>query len=280
MSDFAPNFLVIGAEKSGTTWLKHVLNEHPDIFVPPIKEVHFFDKDENFEKGIKWYSSFFAENREKCCGEITPGYLANSSISAQRIRKMFPEVKIIAILRNPVDRAISNYNMLFAAGIESRLIDEVLRPGDPLVDKGKYKEKLKPFFENFPRDSILIHNYDDLSLNPSGIIASIEEFLGLTPHKSYHNIGKRIFKGRKVRYQWINHLISLLKPLYRLVGLRGKFKTVKKKIFKWNTREGGGPNDHQKLEGSQYRKLLNYFEEDIAFLEDLWEIDLSHWRAA
>ena len=104
-----PNFIIAGAEKSGTSSLLFYMSEHEDIFTPAKKEIHFFDDGDNFNEGIDWYKQWFTGwSGEKAIGECTPIYMYFPEC-AQRIHDVYPEMKLIFILRNPVDRAYSNY---------------------------------------------------------------------------------------------------------------------------------------------------------------------------
>src|SRR4051812_23905676 len=113
-----PNFLVIGVEKGGTTWLHAQLKKHPQIFLPDTKEIHFFNKYSSnlierdyFKLGIGWYLDFFKPyNGQRAIGEVTPMYICDSE-APLRIQKTLLSVRLIAILRNPVDRAYSHYWM-------------------------------------------------------------------------------------------------------------------------------------------------------------------------
>lgn len=119
-----PNFLIIGAQKAGTSWLAYQLEKHPEIYLPK-KEIHYFDKGFNYQKGLSWYEKQFDEvTEQKAIGEKTPEYLwANGegwedhqSDVHQKIFQTLPEAKLIVTLRNPVDRAISAINHIIRSG--------------------------------------------------------------------------------------------------------------------------------------------------------------------
>ncbi|MBA3731354.1 MAG: sulfotransferase domain-containing protein, partial [Gammaproteobacteria bacterium] len=104
-----PNFLIIGASRCGTTWMANNIKSHPDVFMPPKKELHFFDA--SFDKGWDYYASFFPDKkcaRYRAIGEATPAYLYMPQV-ARLIKSRLPDVKMIVSLRNPIDRAYSQY---------------------------------------------------------------------------------------------------------------------------------------------------------------------------
>lgn len=104
-----PNFLIVGAARAGTTSLYYYLKQHPDVFMSPKKEIDFFDVDKNFEKGLDWYERYFeGYTGQKAIGEASPLYMYLEKVP-KRIAKVIPDVKLIFILRNPVDRAYSHY---------------------------------------------------------------------------------------------------------------------------------------------------------------------------
>jgi hypothetical protein len=113
-----PDFLIIGAQKAATTWLKRLLRSHPDVFLPD-EEVHFFDKADNYNQGTGWYEQHFqAASTHQLIGEKTPNYLWTNPPNLERyipdphcrIAEMLPTAKLIVVLRDPVERVISAYN--------------------------------------------------------------------------------------------------------------------------------------------------------------------------
>ncbi len=199
-----PNFIIIGAQKSGTTSLENYIAQHP-LVIPAIKkETHFWYRD--FDKGINWYLAHFPpipKSEKFITGEATPNYLENYQ-SAERIYNVFPEVKLLVILRNPVDRAFSQYNhwirlnwdeRSFETAINSEL--EILnknpekpqgeknywqQPGN-YIGRGIYVEFINKWLTVFPREQILILKGEDLYQKPVETMKKVFEFLGLPEHQ-------------------------------------------------------------------------------------------------
>ncbi|MGH2726565.1 MAG: sulfotransferase domain-containing protein, partial [Actinomycetota bacterium] len=120
MASQLPNFLILGAMKAGTTSLAYWLGEHPDVFLAPGKELFFFNVPQRWELGVDWYRSQFAGSEGKIArGEATPGYLGHPQ-AAERIAATLPDVRLIALLRHPADRAYSQYWHNRATGTETR----------------------------------------------------------------------------------------------------------------------------------------------------------------
>ena len=199
-----PNFIIIGAQKSGTTSLENYIAQHPQVIPAIKKETHFWYRD--FDKGINWYLAHFPpipKSEKFITGEATPNYLENYQ-SAERIYNVFPEVKLLVILRNPVDRTFSQYNHWIRLNWEDRSFEtainselEILNknPEKPQGDKnywqqpgnyigrGIYVEFINKWLAVFPRQQILILKGEYLYQKPVETMKQVFEFLGLPEHQ-------------------------------------------------------------------------------------------------
>jgi hypothetical protein len=178
-----PNFLIIGAPRSGTTWIEKNLRKHPDIFISPKKELHFFDL--HYDQGIAQYESNFAGwSGQKAIGEATPDYLhgayTKNDIPAL-IRQHLPAVKMIASLRNPVDRAYSRFWHSKARFDRNRdlTFEQKLADRPEFLAEGFYSDHLSRYYQLFPREALLVLLYDDLLTDPVKYMARIYDFLGV-----------------------------------------------------------------------------------------------------
>lgn len=200
-----PSFLIIGAQRSGTTSLYRYLTEHPSIAPAAKKEVHFFDV--HYEEGLGWYEAQFpsaeAVNGEGVIsGEASPYYLFHP-LAASRAAATLPEVKLIAILRNPVDRALSHHQHETRRGkeilpIEAALDSEVGRlrgEEDRLLHergyrshthqwhsyraRGCYMDQIEVWLEKFRREQLLVLISEDFYADPSRALQEVTNFLGL-----------------------------------------------------------------------------------------------------
>jgi len=182
-----PNFLVIGAPRSGTSWIHDNLRRHPQVFLPKTKELHYFDRD--YERGIDYYEAQFVDwAGQHSVGEVTPGYLSGVFFPdrniPQLIRSHLPNVKLVAVLRNPVERAYSHYwhNVAQDARNLDLTFEQKLQQRPQILREGFYFEHLSRYLSLFPRRQMLLLLYDDLEKDPSGFLRQIYEFLGIDAH--------------------------------------------------------------------------------------------------
>ena len=206
-----PDFIVIGVQKSGTTSLYKYMVKHPHIAPAFEKEIHFFDY--KFNKGLDWYRlyfptviyKYFTENIFKhniITGEATANYIFDLH-APRRISELLPKVKLIVLLRNPVDRAYSHYHHQVKAGREHLSFDDCVKTESErlkgeitkiLADenyfgfnyrnfsyllRGVYIDQLKRWFSYFTKDQILIIESENLFENPSVVVNNVFKFLGL-----------------------------------------------------------------------------------------------------
>lgn len=179
-----PDFLVIGAGKSGTTTLYEYLNRHPDVFLTEVKEPEFFSRDDVYEKGFDWYGSLFADARPgQLLGECSTTYTRwpHTADASTRIAEAVPDAKLICIMRQPVDRAYSHYchdmRYQITKTFEQSLEDDTL-----YVDCSMYMDQLDRFLRFFARESVLGLLFDDLRSDPDAMLGGVQRFLGLNEH--------------------------------------------------------------------------------------------------
>jgi hypothetical protein len=195
-----PDFLVIGAYKSGSTALHEALRAHPQVFVPAQKGPSFFafDGEEPSDRPPppgtvrRWedYLALFDPAPAGAVrGEVSPEYLANPR-AVHRIRERVPEARLVAILRNPVERAFSDYLMYVRDGLEperdfGRALDEQEErrnaglPTGYYVETGFYGRQLRPYFEVFPRERVQVHLFEEFAAGPGAVLERLYAFLGV-----------------------------------------------------------------------------------------------------
>ena len=175
------NFIGIGVQKAGTSWLSEALNEHPEIKVHPKKEAHFFNK-QRFYLNTFHYELTFGSRKKKIIGEITPSYILDKK-AAKRIFKYNSKIKLIAILRDPTERCISQYKMEMSRNTiekNSGLWDAFYRnlpKYGPMRERGLYKKQLDRFYKYFNKSQILILDYENIKKEPHILIKTVFKFL-------------------------------------------------------------------------------------------------------
>jgi Sulfotransferase domain len=215
-----PDFIIIGAQKAGTTSLYNYIAQHPQVLPAEKKEIHYFDHF--YQNGEFWYRSHFPHNRTlkrkgAVTGEGSPFYLFHP-LCAERISAI-PDVKLIVLLRNPVERAISHYFMQVRKGHETLPIDMAMRNEEsriateveklerypyyrsyPLAhfsykSRGIYADQLKRYLDNFSRERLLVVKAEDLFSRTNNVLKEVYGFLGidqsfLPPDLGLRNVGK------------------------------------------------------------------------------------------
>jgi hypothetical protein len=239
-----PDFLILGAQKAGTTALYAYLRWHPGVTGPSWKEVSFFDR--HYERGTAWYRGHFPlRPRGRIVGEASPGYLFHP-LAPGRVRATVPRAKLIALVRDPVDRALSHYHHEVALGREPLSFEEALdaepnrtrgeeermlrEPGYfsqawwdyTYVARGRYAEQLERWFAVFPREQVLVLPSDELSADPAQTYARILDYLGAARHdlRDYPRVYKQEYAGIRpqTRRRLAEQFAEPNRRLYELLG--------------------------------------------------------------
>jgi hypothetical protein len=278
------DFLVIGAHKAGTTSLFQYLYHHPEIFLPAQKELPFFTNDGLFEQGWDRFArEYFDLQSTKLLGKITPQYMKEPWISAPRIQMLMPEVKLIAILRNPIDRAYSHYRMAVQRGWKSQsakpfrdvVFESIKISGEALnrwkptncVALGLYGKIMNCFMEFFPSERMLVLFSDDLERRPQSVLDSILSFLGLPQDYSPQNIDKKYHVGgNRQRFPFLRTWVRKMKPLHRIWLSIPKPKRQAFKMW-WHAEANVVSERTTPLEMDLRKMLAEFYEPDVRQLE-------------
>ena len=180
-----PDFLGIGAQKAGTTWLHRNLQCHPDCYFPPgIKEIRFFDA--RFYWSLRKYSSFFEPAGERVTGEITPGYGALRRGRIRFVRRLMPRVRLVLILRNPIERAWSHAVMDLAT-TRGRRLEEVEEweflahfRSSGARRQGSYAAMLERWLSVFPEEQLLVAFFEDIAERPRDLLSRVFRHIGVS----------------------------------------------------------------------------------------------------
>lgn len=274
-----PSFLIIGAMKSATTSLARYLGAHPQVFMVPQKELHYFDR--LLDRGEEWYRrQFAAADGRPAAGEATPDYMYFSEVPALMARTV-PQARLIAILRDPVDRAYSHYWHERARGRERLEFAEAvaaepdrLASRDPdarryfsYIDRGRYLRQLQRVCQYYPRESLLVLLADDLYERPLETFQGVCRFLGVDDAFLPANVGQEFNQFIMFRSLWLRDLAQ------RLYSGPHILRAVARLLARANNRRGAYPPLDPEIR-AQVGKL---FEEENAALAAWLGRDLSAW---
>ena len=265
--------------RSGTSWLDVQLRTHPEIYMPAQrKEVHFFD--DYYERGLEWYSRFFpAENKVadwSAIGEITPRYLYDLNV-ADRIHRAMPDVKMIAILRNPVDRAYSQYGLSVKKAGETGTFSEFIERSPDAFGKGLYFNQLRRYYDLFPAENILVLAFERVHGGDRDLaLKRIAEFLDVDPNGfPDSDVKSQVAKSHRARFPRASAAATRMAKMLRNLDQDWMVNLAKKvgvpKLF-------GNLGPIPPLEWDCRLELFERYADDIASLEKLIGEDLGHWR--
>ncbi len=275
-----PDFLCIGAQKAGTTLLYEILKKHDRIFIPDLKEVHFFDIDEDYARGVQWYSMQFEPAGDRfIAGDITPSYLFFDYVP-KRVRKALGgHVRLIVLLRNPIDRAYSHYWMSFRRGYETRSFEEAIvlehtrmkrgyfeRNNFSYVSRGFYMEQIARYTALFPVENLKIVLFEEFTRDPSRYAEEILHFLGCSPEGWRCPIGKKIHAGDLDVPQFF-HALRMSKQL-----------SLKHNLSALGSLTKGKKASYPPMKKTTRRILGDLFCDEVAALSKFLGRDLSLWH--
>ncbi len=268
-----PTFVIVGAMKSGTTSLARWLKPHPQVFLSDVKELHFFDV--HYHKGADWYRGQFAgAGPSLAVGEATPVYMYDERAPA-RMHALLPEARIVAILRNPVDRAYSHYwhnrqrgNELldFREAVE-REPERRQRDDQPYLhayaymDRGRYLQQLQRLTASYAREQLLVETFDELRQDPQSVYRRVCGFIGVDDTVELPAIGRTFNPAREYR------------SLRVRVASRRLPRKLRYAVGKLNSR----PAEYPAMDADLRAQLVATTADDTAALSSWLGRDLSSW---
>ena len=293
--DNLPDFLILGAPKAGTTAIYHALRNHPSVFMPNQKELRFFAFDgKHVSKAdpvnrkvvteIGAYRFHFSNSREgQLKGEASPVYLSSEQ-APSCIKRYVPEVRMIAIVRNPVERAFSHYLYSIQQGYEPKDVGFIealsepyvhhrgFRRVRPYVEDSLYGKSLNRYFHEFGREQIYVIKYEDFRENTDKVFDDICDFLELDSSLLSSSGGDYAASGLPKSMYWHTILKSRFSswPLKALLGIRNgealRARLIKSNLYK------------PKLSHSEWAKAYQLFEQDITLCEKLTGLNCNDWK--
>jgi hypothetical protein len=271
-----PNLLIIGAQKSGTTSLHYYLSHHPQISMSREKELNFFSEKHNWGKGVEWYKRQFS-TPTPIRGEASPSYTHYPVFEGvpQRIRDLLPDVKLIYIVRDPIERIISNWVHIYAARIENRPLHEVLDvlEGNPLVTRSMYYLQLEQYLSLFKPDQLLVIDHASLHEDRRVVLRKIFKFLcvdetfdsPIFDRLKHESTQKR--RTIQTAANLIKHMTFLnrLPTNYRSFIIRYAFYPVSKPVLR------------PTISPAQFQTLTDFLRDDVNKLRAFTGLALESW---
>lgn len=269
-----PDFIIAGTPKCATTWLYECLRDHPEVFMPDIDHINYFDM--YYHRGTDWYADYFTEYAgETVVGEETPPLIHMMDVP-KRIHDTVPDVDLFFALRNPIDRAFSLYWHLksrydglqvdFRRAIEEHPMYQIF------VIPGFYHYHLSRFREYFDEEQIHLLFFDDLVEDERQYVRGVYEELGVDDDYVPAPIGETVNEARGMPYsiQRASMWVSANAPSSVVRGLRPIYDAIDDLLVSHSEYDDGPPRDVAE-------ELVDIYREDIRALEDYADRDLSHW---
>ena len=268
-----PDFLIIGAMKSATSTLHEQLAAQPGIFMSSPKEIYFFSDDEIYQQGMDWYLQHFAQaGSDDLCGESTTHYtkLPTYPNTVPRIRRDLGDLKFIYVMRDPIDRLISQYIHHWTMRETSGSFDQCLQESDILVAYSEYHRQLRPYFDEFGQENVLPVFFDRIRKSPQSELERVCRFIGYRaqpqwkPDLSGQNESAARLRTNPMRDAIIN--APVLSQLRRGLVPR-KVRDGVKRLWQMKGRP--------RLSEQWRAKIVPRIDEDLQVLGDLMGIKLT-----
>ena len=281
------DFVVVGAQKSGTTWLHECLNEHPEIFVPARKELHFFCPNQQCRystraNGLAWYLSQLKKKSEKIAGELSTDYMFYPGI-AKELSQLHPKLKILILLRNPVDRAYSAYWMWRRHNESLGDFQGAIQTHESLLQRGLYWRQVEPFVQHFGSSNVHVQIYEELFSDPDVKLAEIYSWLGVSAgyrakvaHKKIGNTSVYPAGVGRVIYKGLSRILNMrmVMPIWRQIRRHSR---LKERMISAVGRLFGG-TDYPRLPDQMRAELSEYYRSENLLLEQYLNRKEAIWK--
>ncbi len=265
------DFVIIGAAKSATTWLQTQLQSDPAVYMPD-PELHYFSRE--YDRGQDWYlSQFSGEWQGKTVGEKSNSYLYVPE-AAERLHRDLPQVKLIAQLRNPVERAYSSYCMLFRRGEVGADIRSYLDPSQgehtQILGSGNFASHLQSFIDLYGRERLLILFFEGVAQDPEAQMSRVRAHLDL-PERSLAVEGRTKVKDKTAPLvpAGLRKRLAWMKPIVRPLRGTATFEAARGLVAR--------KTEYPQLTNDLRKRLNEYYGPSIEALEQISGKSLHHW---
>ncbi len=275
-----PTFIGIGAQKCASTWVYDILADHPEAYVSEKKELDFFSNYYDF--GFEWYERNFIDTNKKIIGEISPSYFHGVSVPT-RIKQYNPEVKLIVLLRNPEQRAISNHQHEVRTGHiqgEDLSFEYGMKNNPSYIEQGLYATHLENWLVHFPKEQLLVLLFDDVIKDPVAVSKRVYQFLEIDPNHQSAALTQRSNESYVNRSAGAEAIKNGVRSIIRKIGLGSLWNTTGKlgfqKIYR-NLNRTSSNTVIPPMKEATKQQLKESFENEIKRLEKLIDRPLKHW---
>jgi hypothetical protein len=286
------DFIGIGAAKCGTTWLAAMLMQHPDIFIPSHKEIHYFNRysheepgllNPNFTRPPDWYLKHFrGASPGQVIGEISPEYFWNENCPAA-IRDFAPDVKILAMVRDPAKLLLSRYMHFLRLGhTHKKTFEEHLEDRPHLMEHGLYHRCLSRYYDVFSPEQIRVYLLEDVAEDSRQVLRDVEAFLGVEAYIP-EDIDDPVNAAGAARLGMLSRMLSRgrvwlrknrLYPVIWAIRAIGVDR-LSRRIHQWNVQP---MKEKPQIAAETLQRIRDYYRDDVERLEKLLGRDLSAWK--
>lgn len=288
-----PDFFLLGAAKCGTTSLHDYLRQHPDLFLPYVKELNVFDADaEQFASELDRYHTYFSGAGGRLAGEATPSYFRRTDVVPERMRRCYGDAppRFLLLLRDPVERAYSHYLHNVSEGREPLSFEEALqveqahpqsrwRAWKGYFADGVYADTLAAWFDAFPRERFQILLSHNLANDPDGVLRRIFQFLGVNPDVPV-NTEKRLNQTGERQSRLLGRLLAHVPSGASAWARRWVPRSIRLGVEQFiRRRSTGNASDRPTLDPALERTLRRRYDPHIQRLATMIGRDLSAWRS-
>jgi hypothetical protein len=259
-----PSFVYIGPPKSASTWLYEELRAHPEVEVPSLKDIYFFDRF--YHRGFDWYEKHFKGGPNiKASGELSHDYMFSADV-AERMAIDVPEAKLIVILRHPFERALSEYRFLQRSGLSGSSFAEAVKQHDSIIGKSLYGQSLTAFYDRFPSSQIGVFIFNDLVESPKEFANSIFRFIGVEPRSALLN-REPVNAQTSARMPLLSRLVKVTADAARDIGLGSLVGVLKRSKVLQSLLYREGEKGKVEIPRQLFDQMQSIFERDITELE-------------
>jgi hypothetical protein len=269
-----PNFVYIGPDKAGSSWLHDVLRTHPQVFLTSAKGLYFFDR--YYDRGLEWYVGQFDDARPDHLvrGEVCQDYLAHPD-AAERMARSLGEVRLMVTLRDPAERAFSSYLHMIRSGWRTGTFLEAVSSYPELLEHGRYGTQLERFRSRFGRDALHVAVFDDLETDAQAFLDTLTDWLGIERMRLDADLLEPRLPAGTARSVVLSRIVSRAAHLLRehdggtLVGRVKRVPLVQRALYKPLA------DDKPRMTRQEREVVVEALADEVRLLDEVYHLDLA-----